>query len=357
MHLSKVEISDFRNLISASFIPCSSLNVISGSNGSGKSSLLEALYFIANGRSFRSNRLGNIINKESRCFTLFGETGDAVSHRIGIRRCNDNESITRVDGRDLARRSDLIHLLPMQVISPESIELLTEGSERRRSFMDWGLFHVEHAYHHHLSHYLRALKQRNSLLKQGRRDELLHWNPIIEEEGNKLSVMRRKYIADLEPDIRILLQELLPEIEIAFQYQQGWNKEQSLQEALSLSVENDLRLKYSTVGPHRADLQVKSEGTRVSDTLSRGQLKLVAIAMLLAQIITIHRDTEKRPIILVDDIAAELDAEHRQVLLESLFKLDTQLFVTTPDSQLVDHQRWLQKKMFHVEHGGLKEVV
>ncbi len=357
MPFKKVEISQFRNLLSTTFYPSPSLNLISGNNGSGKSSLLEALHYLSTGSSFRSNRLANIIHHQHDCFTLFTQLDNSISHRIGIKRCKDFHHQTKVDGNDIARRSELVQLLPLQIISPESISLLLEGSEVRRNYIDWALFHVEHSFHYHLSSYLRALKQRNALLKSHNIKDITHWDVQLAEHGALIDNYRKIYITLLIPVVERLLSVLLPEFEFSINYRSGWPKNIDIASALNNSLETDLKLKHTTVGPHRADFIMKTDDAKSSDILSRGQLKLVVIALKLAQILSLQEMSGKLPVILIDDIAAELDVEHRSLLLDTVQSLATQVFITTPELKLVDHSRWKEKKVFHVEHGQIKEVV
>ncbi|MEN8169291.1 MAG: DNA replication/repair protein RecF [Pseudomonadota bacterium] len=357
MYFKKVEISQFRNLVSTSFIPSRSLNIIYGSNGSGKSSLLEALYYIATGNSFRSSKLSTVIQHDTDCLTLFSEVFSTVTHRVGIKRCRDLNNQTRVNSKDIQKRSELVQLLPLQIISPESISLLLEGSDVRRSFIDWSLFHVEHSFYYHISHYLRSLKQRNALLKSNDLSQIEYWNSQLSEYGEVIDSFRKQYVESILPVIAGLLHSLLPEVEIEVSYRSGWSKDIPLEEALIRSQESDIKLKHTTVGPHRGDLIVKSGGVKVTDILSRGQLKLVVVAMKLAQILLLQSSTEKNPIILLDDIASELDIEHRALLLNTVKELSSQVFVTTPDLDLIDYSNWDENKVFHVEHGQIKEVV
>lgn len=357
MHIKRVDISQFRNLQSTSFTPSPSLTIINGSNGSGKSSILEALHYIATGSSFRTNRLTHVIQQESSCFTLFAELGNALNHRIGLKRCRDLNHQTRLDGNELSRRSELVQLLPLQVISPESISLLLDGSDGRRNFIDWALFHVEHSFHHHLTSYLRALKQRNSLLKTGSSKQYPLWDAQLSEHGEIIDAMRKEYINNLTPVFNGFVELLLPNLELDITYRCGWPVEVTLMEALTTSIESDLRLKHTTVGPHRGDMSVKCDGVKASELLSRGQLKLVVIALKLAQIKLLRTSTEKSPIILIDDLAAELDIEHRALLMNTVKQFSAQVFLTTPDITLIDYSGWSDRKVFHVEHGQIKEVV
>jgi DNA replication and repair protein RecF len=303
--------------------------------------------------------LNTIVAHQKSCFTLFSELSSiSTAHRIGLQRCKDHNHVTRIDGQDIARRSELVQLIPLQVLSPESISLLTDGSEHRRNYLDWALFHVEHSFHYHLTHYLRALKQRNALLKSGNISDISHWDAQLTQHGIVIDSHRREYVDQIRAPLSDLINSLLPDVDIEITYRGGWSNDLDLNDALINSRESDIKLKHTTVGPHRADLIVKSQGVKLSDLLSRGQLKLVVIALKLAQLSLLYDASEAmRPIILVDDLAAELDIEHRSLLLETLKMLSSQLFITTPDLSLIDCSSWSERKVFHVEHGHVKEVI
>ena len=184
-----------------------------------------------------------------------------------------------------------------------------------------------------------------------------HWDCLLLEHGRVIDQYRAAYITTLLPAVNDLLAVLLPDIEFSLNYRSGWSKELDLGTALKESLETDLKLKHTTVGPHRADFMAKSSGTKCVDVLSRGQIKLVVIALKLAQILSLRESSNRLPVILIDDIAAELDVEHRLLLLNTVQSLATQVFITTPELQLVDDSNWKEKKVFHVEHGQIKEVV
>jgi len=357
MYISRVEISHFRNLVSTSLSPSPTLNLICGGNGSGKSSLLEAVHYSLTGISYRTNRLSTVTNNQADCLSLFCELKGNVSHKVGLSRCRDLNHKTRLDGQDVTRRSELVQLVPIQLISPESLSLITEGSDLRRSYLDWGLFHVEQSFHFHLSHYQRSLRQRNAQLKQSLSNTLSQWDALLVDHGIVIDSLRRGVIEKLEPLAHRLLKQILPDVPISLSYRSGWPKDLDFSEALRQAVESDRKNHHTTVGPHRADLLVRTNGIKVSDCLSRGQIKLITVALKLAQILLVQESTDKKPIILIDDMAAELDPEHRELLMNTLQSLNTQVFVTTPDINLIPHNEWAGRKVFHVEHGKIKEVV
>lgn len=359
MTIKRLEVTDFRNLTSVRITPSSGLNLLFGENASGKTSLLEAIYFLANARSFRTGKVINLIKSGCDCFTLFSEniTLGRITHRLGLRRCRNGNDVTRLDGSTIQKRSVLLDALPLQLISPESLALLVESSEKRRSFIDWGLFHVEQSFRKEWLNFSRALKQRNALLRQGVTKGLNQWTEQFTTYAESLTNTRREYLETLLPYCSTLFENLLPGLDLTISYQQGWEKNLSLSEAMIRNEKQDVRLKYTTAGPQRADLFVRYQGRRASEILSRGQMKLVVFALLIAQMEAMSEINRSKPILLIDDLAAELDDKHRKYILDRLKVLDTQTFVTTPDKTLLDITGWRERKMFHVEHGEIKEMV
>ena len=357
MHLHRIEVSHFRNLSSVSLIPAIGLNILEGRNASGKTSFLEALYMLGLVRSFRTVKAGQAIQHNADHLLLFAELSGETSARLGLQRFSDNRTLLRLNGETINSRTPLIHLLPLQLITPDSLSLLSGAPEERRRYLDWMMFHVEPQFHDIWRHYQRSLKQRNALLRTGRSGELPFWSSGLAEHGARIDALRRQTLQHLAPHLDYYIDKLLPGNKVETRYKQGWKSGKSLNDALDTQLDTDLKQRFTSVGPHRADILFTTERERVADILSRGQLKLLLCALKLAQLSYIREETGKSSVVLIDDLPAELDTDHRALLLHLLHDLRTQVFVTSTDRSLLDYSGWDDVKVFHVEHGKIKEVV
>lgn len=359
MQLRQVDIHRVRNLTNVTLHPADGLNLIFGSNASGKTSLLEAIYLLSNGRSFRTANIRSVIQHKTDSLQVFGkikqETTNSLIH-LGIERGPSSTQI-RINRNPVKQASRLAAYLPVQVINPEAHQLLEQGPTQRRKFLDWGLFHVEPSFHFTWQHYRRLLKQRNAALRHKKfLKNIRLWDKPLIDSAEKLTSLRQEYVSELIPLIQNYTNHLL-RMSVTVEYRKGWNQELSLTEALQKSFLQDCEQGFTRNGPHRADLRLLEDGVPVQDKFSRGQQKLLVCALRLAQIRHLKNRVEQSSIVLVDDLAAELDIHHRKRLLELLAETGAQIFVTTTEAELIDTKAWLSKKMFHVEHGQVAEVV
>ena len=357
MPLSRLNVRTLRNLQEVSIRPGTGLNILYGLNASGKTSILEAIYILGHGRSFRTNKIQTAIQNNQKEFSVFAELQpDQI--KIGVQKTTDERIHSRINGVDIHNSSSLATNLPLILITPESFKLVNEGPEFRRHYIDWLMFHVEHDFHRIWLTYAKTLKQRNALLKQRRsKQELLVWTQQLAEIGTKLHRIRQTHIEPIIQKVRFFLNQLELRQELNFTYRSGWNREINLEQALTNNLDSDYQLGYTTVGPHRAEIAITVEQKKAMDILSRGQQKILVSALKLAQLSLYKTMTGKTPIILIDDIAAELDSEHRYKLLKTLRDMDIQAFVTAIDYTVLDLSIWPEHKVFHVEHGLVKEVV
>ncbi|MCW8839353.1 MAG: DNA replication/repair protein RecF [Gammaproteobacteria bacterium] len=355
--MTRIEIRHLRNLSSVSLLPSPGLNILEGVNASGKTSFIEAIHILGLARSFRTLKVDRLVQHGQAAFTLFAEVDDPSRHRLGIERTISGEVELRLDGRRLQSRSELASLLPFQLITPESITLLTGSPSERRSFIDWTMFHVEPNFQKVWNQYNQNLKQRNALLRQQNSSTLGLWSQGVVEYGVEIDRLRKRVIERLLPHLRHYVSLLVPEMELQLGYRQGWRSELSLADAMEDSLDTDMKMHFTTCGPHRADIIVKDGKEKVADLFSRGQLKLLLCAMKLAQMALLHEVKGSLPVVLIDDLPAELDSTHRNLLLSLLYQMDSQVFVTTTSRKLLDFSAWSNVKVFHVEHGEIKEVV
>lgn len=327
-------------------------NLFVGPNASGKTSLLEAAFFLGRGRSFRCRRREALIRHGHAEFLLAGrsQAGPAPT-ALGVRAGRD-ETEWRLGGAPAAGIADLAEQFPAQVIDPEIHKLLEEGPGRRRRFLDWGVFHVEPTFLTNWRRYHQALRQRNAALKQEHGDEgLAAWEQELAASGEELARQRDGYLALLAGPLESIGLALLDR-PITLVHGAGWDRDRPLVETLRDSRERDRRYRATQAGPHRADATIQVGGRTAKDQVSRGQQKLVASALMLAQLEIQERQRPGRSALLLDDPAAELDRENLARLMAIVQESPAQLWVTSlrPDIPGMP----ARARVFHVEQGEIR---
>ncbi len=328
MTLCRLQVTDFRCLQSATFEPDCRFTLISGANASGKTSLLEAIYVLGRGRSFRTRRLEHLIHRGADQFVVIGEA-DAFGRRISLGVEGSSKVRAKVAGARAGSLAELATVLPVQIIDPEIHRLIEEGPNRRRRFLDWGVFHVEPKFVADWQRFQQALKQRNAALKSRQSQALTTaWDGEIGRAGEAMSDARSRYVDSLAQHAVGIVRSLLG-MELSMNYRQGWGRDLTLPEALKQSWSSDQETCATQVGPHRAELSIRLNDLGVKDRISRGQQKLLAAALLIAQIKLFPRDSPARPSLLLDDPAAELDNQRLTALIGEVSSQAAQLIVTT----------------------------
>ncbi|MGD8112644.1 DNA replication/repair protein RecF [Vibrio sp. TRT 21S02] len=358
MPLSRLIIQQFRNIKACDIDLSAGFNFLIGPNGSGKTSVLEAIYLLGHGRSFKSTLTGRVIQNE--CDELFVHgrflTSDQFELPIGINKQRDGSTEVKIGGQSGQKLAQLAQVLPLQLIHPEGFDLLTDGPKHRRAFIDWGVFHTESAFYDAWGRFKRLNKQRNALLKTATSyRELSYWDQEMARLAENISQWRAHYIEQMKDVAQVICQAFLPEFDIQLKYYRGWDKDTPYQELLEKNFERDQALGYTFSGPNKADLRIKVNGTPVEDVLSRGQLKLMVCALRVAQGQHLTTMTGKQCIYLIDDFASELDSQRRKRLADCLKETGAQVFVSSiTESQIVD---MLDEhgKVFHVEHGAIEQ--
>jgi len=335
--------------------PSPDLNLILGSNGAGKTSVLEALYLLGRGRSFRTARIERVVGSDGSTLTVIGRVEDrGQTVPVGIER-GRNVLRIRIGGRDATGMAELAQTFPVQLIQPNSHKLLEEGPRYRRQFLDWGVFHVEPVFYPAWQRFQRALRQRNAALR-ARQDER-PWDPELLAAADALDSARRTYLEELLPLVTAYVDRILGLDGVTLRYAPGWPQDMSLSDALHNHRQRDRDQGFTVYGPHRADLRVQINGAPVQERVSRGQQKMLVAAMVLAQATVFNAKTGRQGALLVDDVAAELDATHRGRLLGLLCELPMQLFVTAIEEAGLLDEFSRPAKVFHVERGEVREVV
>ncbi len=328
MSLRRLQVTDFRCLQSAALELDSRFTLISGANASGKTSLLEAIYVLGRGRSFRTRRLEHLIRRGSERFVVFGEV-DGFGRRSSLGVEGSAAGVrARLGGAKAGSLAELAPLLPVQIIDPEIHRLIEEGPSRRRRFLDWGVFHVEPRFVDDWQRFQQALRQRNAALKSRQpREVTAAWDGELVRYGEAVSAARSSYVRRLAEHAVSVTRNLLG-LELSLSYRTGWARDLSLSEALRQSWNHDQESGATQAGPHRAELGIRLDEMGVKDRISRGQQKLLAAALLLAQVRMFPADSPVQPSLLLDDPAAELDNERLAGLITEVGSQSVQLIVT-----------------------------
>lgn len=350
MRIESVVIQDFRVIEQVELRLSPGVNLIWGNNGAGKTSIIEAVFVAARGRSFRHQEAGPFIRSGTTSARVVAKLLDDAgrSHIIGVER-GASEQRVRLDGQDLNRRSQQVRALPVMLLTPNSHALIEGPPELRRRYLDLGMFHVEQRYQRWYSDYHRALRQRNAALRSNP-GEAASWDGVLGDSAQALGTARHGYVTQLAAACTAILNDIAPEIQVDIKLRSGWDETQSLVEQLTQRLDVDARQGFTGVGPHRADIVIRAEKSAAAKRLSRGQQKLVIVALILGQAQVLRDRTGIAPILLLDDLPAELDRGHRDRVMTMLAKWGGQALITAVEAESLRLSS--DAKLFHVEQGG-----
>lgn len=355
MSLTRLLIKDFRNIKNADLALSPGVNFLVGANGSGKTSVLEAIYTLGHGRAFRSSQPGRVIRHQQNAFVLHGRwSGKEREIAIGLSKDRQGDSNVRIDGTDGHKVAQLALLMPMQLITPEGFTLLNGGPKYRRAFLDWGCFHSQAGFFSAWSKLKRLLRQRNAALRQvSCYAQLQPWDKELIPLAQQISHWRGEYSAAIAQDIVDTCKGFLPEFTLTFSFLRGWERETDYAQVLAQNFARDRALTWTTYGPHKADFRIRTDGAPVEDRLSRGQLKLLMCALRLAQGEFLTRESGRRCLYLIDDFASELDNVRRGLLAGRLQTTRSQVFISAISAEQVVDMADKNSKMFTVEQGKI----
>lgn len=324
--------------------------MIIGPNGGGKTSILEAIHMLCVGRSFRSPVSKQIVQYEQDKLTVFGRFANDTA--VGVEKQRQGRSRVRINQQEQANLAELVSIQPLQLIDAASFALLDDSPQYRREFLNWGVFHVEHEFFHHWQTYQRALKQRNQVCRQrGSLQVLQSWDLQCLSAGNQLTTYQANYLNVFKSQFDEVWQQLSSDLHINMELYQGWSSDIDLAAALERDRQLDYDQGYTHSGPHRADVKITTEKGLIKHHFSRGQKKLLLFALKLAQGLLLYKQTQKSCLYLIDDLAAELDKHHRELLLSLLDSISAQVFITAVDADVFSSSLIKDANVFHVEHG------
>ena len=363
--LARLELSNLRNIQSAELELARGFNVLFGDNGSGKTSVLEAVHLLGMGRSFRNTVQKALVTEGHSEATVFGLTSEGLA--LGISRPLRGPQTLKIGGRRAAGLAELSRSLPLQLINSDTFQILEGSPTERRRFLDWGVFHVEHRFLESWRRVKLALQNRNSLLRSDAKAvELEPWTLELVKGAESMDQQRQAYISKLkavvEPQLAALgAWEGAAALEI--DYWRGWGAEQSLYELLQQELPRDRKNGHTGSGPHRAELHFSFGMASAADLLSRGQIKLLICALKIAQAELLEQQTGQRCLFLIDDLPAELDAFNRARVCRLLAGRQCQILLTSIERDTLASElgfspsgKDVATKLFHVKHGKIVAV-
>ena len=332
MFIEKIVLWQFRNYSGAAFSFSPQVNLIRGENAQGKTNLLEALYFLSTGRSFRTSHLFDLIPSQQSFFYLeasFLKDGVTQSLKASydgqVRKLIYNET-------SFATFSSLLGLLPIVLIAPQDLSLITGAPLERRRFLDLLLAQSDPLYVHHLSRYHKAVKQRNALLKQRREESLEVWERALAQSAAYLLQKRAAALAEILPLAQRYLAELTDGddlLEIQYQRTSPCSPDEILA-SMQKNRRKELIYGSTLIGPHRDDLLIVLGKNPAKNFASEGQKRGIVTALRLAEWERLKRATGYTPLLGIDDFGVHLD-EKRYALIQRCVEGLGQVFLTTPN--------------------------
>ena len=364
MSVAKLITHNFRNLNGAAIYFHPKLNFFVGDNGSGKSSLLEALFYLGHGKSFRTSKVDVLACHDQTSFVV--NIKDSNNCQLGLSRdVSTGLTNIKIDGERHSRLSVLARNIAIQIVTPESFKLFFGGPKERRRFIDLGMFHVKHNFAKQWKSFNRVLKQRNACIRlnssANKADSMLpYWTEKFCQMSIEVACIRQEYASAVIVELDVWLAILLPDLKrrVTVQYLQGWPQKKQLQDVLVNNQEREAGYGYSLYGAHKFDVKFLLDKQSLETQLSRGQQKLFLLALTFAQAKLIARVKRVKPILLIDDVGAELDLNSRTLLNNAIGKLNCQVIITAIDKTAVEPLVPTDNnyKMFHVKHGQISAI-
>lgn len=356
MELSEIRIQNLRNLTDVGMEPRERINVLLGPNGSGKTAFLEAVYLLGSARSFRTAQTEQLVQYGKGWVGVFGRSRSADGTRkVGIKREISGRTEAMIEGKAVRRSSELAKEVVVQVATPEMAEVIDGPPETRRRLLDWGVFQVEGGFEGKWRNYEKVRELRNAALRTRKKREIDVWTRQLVVAAEGIEAERRSYYEAVAAYTKEYLTQFGIEDQVELKFARGWGEGETFEEALGRGTARDVQLGYTHSGPHRADLRVEALGRLGRSVLSRGRKKLLVVALVLSQVRIVEERTGKRAIILLDDVAAELDDVSLGRVVEALGRTDAQVFLTAVDEKAMVTAA--AAALFHVKHGTIASLL
>ena len=357
MRFNSIEIKKFRNINYSKFDINENLNIFFGKNASGKTSILEALYLLGTGSSFRTKRLKEIIQLDATRLFVNGVAGnhDEIPINLAITVSNTDRKI-KISGEEIVSRAELAKHLPVQIVNPGSFRVIEGSPNYRRKFLDWGIFYLERSFIKDWKNYKRALTQRNVLLKKDKLNGIEIWDAELAKYGTIVSNYREQYLCELKPIFLSIAKEFLPFENFDFRYYSGWDSKYDYSVVLRKDKKRDSYFGFTQSGPHKADFDILVEKKSAKKYVSRGQIKIIILVLKIAQMELLKNRFKKHGCFLIDDICSELDKVNFDKLKNFIGEIDLQCFVTMLEKSSFGALKDTNFSNFELDNGCITPV-
>ena len=355
MKIKSLKLKNFRNydLLTLDFDP--STNIFYGDNAQGKTNILESVYMCGTTKSHRGTKDRDMIRfgeEESHIEAIIDRNG--TTYQIDMHLKKNSPKGIAINKIPIKKASELFGIVNIVFFSPEDLNIIKNGPSERRRFLDLELSQLDKVYLKNLANYNRIVNQRNHLLKDiGNQEDLLGtldiWDLQLIEYGTKIIERRKKFIEHVNEIISIVHKKITggrEKIKLLYEPSIGIY---ALEQALKKSRERDIRMRSTSVGPHRDDICFLNEDIDIRKFGSQGQQRTAALSLKLSEIELVKRATKDKPILLLDDVLSELDKHRQNYLLDSINDIQTLITCTGVD-EFVNH-RFSINKIFHVREG------
>ena len=335
MQLTELKLSNFRKF-SHFELKLNQITIITGANGSGKTSILEAIHTLSLGLSFHTRQTTPLVKIGQKQFTVFAKikpdnnyNSNSSSKQLGITKNLNGNTERKVDHQNIHSQNQILKLLPIIAITPQKLNLLKQQSNARRNLIDWGVYYNNPEFINYWRKTKKVLKQRNQLLKQkAPYQQMKPWDQILTQLSEQIDKLREQYSQTLLQHLKPKLEQTFPNLPIKIKYFRGWAESENYKNILDKNLINDYKYGFTHAGIHKADLKISVHGHPASQVLSQGQQKTLASLLFLAQANIFSNQNNKSCILLLDDINSELDPNNISHILNEIKQQNHQIILT-----------------------------
>lgn len=361
MIIRSLELANYRNYDFLDIHFSNGTNILYGDNAQGKTNILEAIYLCATTKSHKGTKDKDIISfdqEEAHIRTLLEK--DGIENRIDMHLRKNKSKGIAINGQKIKKASELLGLLNVVFFSPEDLGIVKNGPSERRRFVDMELCQLDNFYLYNLNHYNKIVNQRNKLLKDmyfnpGLKDTLNIWDSQLISFGSKIIERRKIFIEQLNDIIYEIHKKLSGDKEeLTIVYEPDVLIE-DYEHSLMISQEKDIKLKQTTVGPHRDDFSFMAGNIDIRKFGSQGQQRTAALSLKLSEIELVKKLTKDNPVLLLDDVLSELDSNRQNYLLNTIGDIQTIITCTGLDEFV--NNRFEIDKVFKVENGNVTDKI